>query len=338
MDKETAEQQRAFLGGDAEHSIAVKGLDMSLLAAEKAKLERISDPDAERALEDAFEGLEDEDASSAAVEAAPAARSRDEILRDLMAKNAAGGAADADALLKAKAEGKFRRVGDKPEPAKAAGAAGAVRTVVGPDGKVKKLRKKKKPAKPVASTSSAAPAVKAEPAPRAPTPPPPEPEPVDDLDDLFGGTVAPYQRPTYDDSDSDDAKPKPSASAATDVKPAQRVKYFDEDDADLRADPIAAPELPKLPPPSAKGKERATEAEAEADAPMRLQPLASTAVSDIRALLDMDADEAKKEARRERKQARKVEAEGGMPGEPPAKKKKMMTDKDKVRLLGPRQR
>lgn len=34
------ELQRAFLGGDAEHSVLVKGLDLALLAKRKAELER----------------------------------------------------------------------------------------------------------------------------------------------------------------------------------------------------------------------------------------------------------------------------------------------------------
>jgi uncharacterized FAD-dependent dehydrogenase len=39
-DAEAIEAQRAHLGGDAEHSVLVKGLDFALLARRKAELER----------------------------------------------------------------------------------------------------------------------------------------------------------------------------------------------------------------------------------------------------------------------------------------------------------
>lgn len=52
-DDEEIEKQRAYLGGDATHSILVKGLDRALLAARKAELAR----EDEGRMEEELEGL-----------------------------------------------------------------------------------------------------------------------------------------------------------------------------------------------------------------------------------------------------------------------------------------
>lgn len=56
-------EQMAFLGGDAKHSILVKGLDFALLEQQKAKLEGVADPDRDDDLEAAFRGKQAKEAA-----------------------------------------------------------------------------------------------------------------------------------------------------------------------------------------------------------------------------------------------------------------------------------
>lgn len=51
------EKQRAYLGGDAEHSVLVKGLDFALLAARKAELAREGEQVADEELDALADGL-----------------------------------------------------------------------------------------------------------------------------------------------------------------------------------------------------------------------------------------------------------------------------------------
>lgn len=51
------EKRRAYLGGDAEHSVLVKGLDFALLAARKAELAREGEEVADEELDALAEGL-----------------------------------------------------------------------------------------------------------------------------------------------------------------------------------------------------------------------------------------------------------------------------------------
>lgn len=54
---EAIEKQRAYLGGDAEHSVLVKGLDYALLAARKAELAKEEAEDMDEELEELGRGL-----------------------------------------------------------------------------------------------------------------------------------------------------------------------------------------------------------------------------------------------------------------------------------------
>ena len=53
------EETRKYLGGDATHSVLVKGLDFALLAARKAELERQSGDRAEEELEEIERSMRD---------------------------------------------------------------------------------------------------------------------------------------------------------------------------------------------------------------------------------------------------------------------------------------
>lgn len=50
-DEEQMRRDRAFLGGDVEHSVLVKGLDFGLLAQRKAELEREREGDVDEELD-----------------------------------------------------------------------------------------------------------------------------------------------------------------------------------------------------------------------------------------------------------------------------------------------
>jgi hypothetical protein len=51
------ERERQYLGGDAEHSVLVKGLDYALLKARKAELQRAKEGDVDIELDELAQGL-----------------------------------------------------------------------------------------------------------------------------------------------------------------------------------------------------------------------------------------------------------------------------------------
>ncbi|KAJ7130608.1 hypothetical protein C8R44DRAFT_613995, partial [Mycena epipterygia] len=106
------DKQRKYLGGDSEHSILVKGLDIALLEQNKAK-ESLSTVD-DDSLEQAFMAA----ASEATV---PKKRTREDMIRELKEKR--GIKSDTppttesksnDTLEAAKKQGKFKPIGFKP--------------------------------------------------------------------------------------------------------------------------------------------------------------------------------------------------------------------------------
>ena len=54
MDKETLEEQRKYLGGDADHTVLVKGLDFALLEQNRAKVAAEQGVEDDDALEQVF--------------------------------------------------------------------------------------------------------------------------------------------------------------------------------------------------------------------------------------------------------------------------------------------
>ncbi|KAF5362213.1 hypothetical protein D9756_002331 [Leucocoprinus leucothites] len=118
-DQKAVEEKRKYLGGDSEHSILVKGLDMALLEQNKARA--------------AFDTTEDDDTlEQAYMEAAsstvPKKRTRADILNDLKQKRSQPGQVDeeatsegatkpkddAKAFEQAAKQGKFKPIGFKP--------------------------------------------------------------------------------------------------------------------------------------------------------------------------------------------------------------------------------
>ncbi|GAA5917376.1 hypothetical protein JCM8208_003890 [Rhodotorula glutinis] len=271
-----SEEQLQYLGGDAHHSVLVKGLDHALLARKKheAALEADAElDDVEDALDEAFEAQPAGSAQQSAADevrgssaAKGKGKSRNELLAELKAMRGGteGGAAAAAEAGQGQAS-RFKPIGaDRKGKGKegAAGAGPGWKSVGAPGadaGGEKKRRKKKKVAP--GGDDSAATATAAATASTARPPPPPQPAappppPVDDFDDdadIFGD-VGEYGG-LGDDSDSDDdagsarpaapPPPAPLAAAAAPSTTSAKRKYFDDDDdkLDLSTAPSAVADL-----------------------------------------------------------------------------------------------
>ncbi|KAL1747631.1 hypothetical protein HDZ31DRAFT_72140 [Schizophyllum fasciatum] len=191
-DKDVIEQQRRYLGGDSAHTILVKGLDLSLLEANRAKETRNTNDD--EMLEAAYRG---EDVSPAVVDPPPPAdepkkRSRADIIKQMKAKRQGQVPADTPApppkedkeidKSKFKSIG-FKPAGDKPKKKKAKTEG---------DGERKKKKRKVEGdapgATPVPAKESAPTAPVEASKPAAPAKPKePSPEPIPDDFDIFAG-------------------------------------------------------------------------------------------------------------------------------------------------------
>ena len=309
------EQQRQFLGGDSEHTVLVKGLDFALLEQNKARLAEASVDD--DTLEQAFvEGSSN----------VPKKRTREDIVKELKNKRLKGDSSApapvADAPIDdVKKTGKFKPIGFKP--------------IGAPEGKkLKKVKdgvKKKKKNASVTEGESKTDIVESKPSGVASTvpakPPPPAatvPEPMsDDDDDIFAGAGEYTGLELGDDNDDDEDDDKPSKPGQTDAvsdgeipeSQPQRGRWVDIDQpttAPPRKSKSPPPPVTKstsAPPPKSPSPPRENELEeGEEEAPMRLQPLASSSVPSIRELLAIDEAEEKAEKRRARKEKKKEKA------------------------------
>lgn len=296
------------MGGDAAHSILVKGLDHALLQKNIASLETSTAEELDDELEKAFH------AGGASAEVAPAVakRSREEILAAVKGKRAKF--AGVDTPVEAKSS-KFKPIGvtEKKKKRKEVGGSEAGESE-------KKMRKKKKKIiddsaittepKPATSTVGSTPS-NSEQIDTAPLSLPPSrpmskpliPPPNDDDDgDIFAG-AGDYTAEFSDDSKSDDeGLPAPSdqtytqsSSAAPDRSPSPpslRQSWFP---SVLRS--------PSPPPPSVgPPPRRSTSRSPSPPAPTRLQGFASSSIPSVKDLLAMDK-KAEEEAKRKAKKA-----------------------------------
>ncbi|KAF7325669.1 hypothetical protein MKEN_00416800 [Mycena kentingensis (nom. inval.)] len=299
-DRPVTDDQRRILGGDGEHSILVKGLDFALLAQNKAKAAANGVDD--DSLEQAYQG-----ASSTETPAAPAAgkkRTRDDIIRELKEKKAGGSGAakQADAPDGAK-QGMFRPIGFKP----IGGADEKKRKKNSGDGERKK-KKRKVDASEAVDTSAPMNAA-AQPAAALVPPPPVEEEPLDDDFDIFAGE-AEYKG--LDDDEDDDAEDNARAAARAPSPmlsnaPGKRG-WFDDDEPPPPEAPSAAKAgaLPKSPP---RPTEHDDEMDAGEDQPIRLVPLASSAMPSIKDFLSMGDESTSKKKKKGKK--KKKAGKGG---------------------------
>ncbi|GAA5825127.1 hypothetical protein JCM11251_006108 [Rhodosporidiobolus azoricus] len=342
VDTETFQKQLAYLGGDAQHSILVKGLDMALLERMKHEQAKEADKDlddVEGELDRALEAGPPDDTAKKVEEKAGGGKkkkTRDELLAEMKAMRSGGGAAGGAGAEK---DSRFKPLGvtDKGKGKEAAAPLGSgwkkVAAAPAAGEPEKKLRKKKKKVFPApasaaeasasnfAGSSSAPAAVTPKlPSPAAPPPPPPADDDDDDDDDIFGG--AGDYKGLDSDTDEDDSKPSSAAApppAAVSSASSKR-KYFDDvedDSAPISTAPSAVTDLAaKQAAADVSGSSRreagAGEAEAEEGEdvmPARLEGLSGNGPS-VRELLDLDKaaeEEDKRKAKKLKYQAKAAE-------------------------------
>lgn len=294
------DEQRKYLGGDSEHSVLVKGLDLALFEQNKAKVAAVSAVEDDEALEQAFHGMEAGTSGDAVESTAQPKKSRQDLIRELKEKRGQNKptenvAADAG-IEEAKKAGKFKPIGFKPIGGDSEGKKRKKEKAGGE--KKKKKRKvdedKDKPTEASNPTQHLAPPLPAT-LPEEQKETVPESEPLDPDFDIFAG-VEEYTGEIENDS-ADEDKP-------TDVEGSQEPQQ--DGDQPRTGRWLHEPKSPSLkeptPPPareSSKGKVEEVEEEA---APMRLVPLASSmSVKDILAIDDVVTKEEKRKARKEKK-------------------------------------
>ncbi|VDC03518.1 unnamed protein product [Peniophora sp. CBMAI 1063] len=309
--EEDMEDKRAYLGGDAEHSVLVRGLDRALLEQNRARLASHTNAEADEDLEATFSSLPAAKPDSAAPKkgADGKKRSRADILADLKAKRDGGVPATPDdapfpnsKFKPIAASSGFKPIGEKKKKKKRAKEEAAN----GEDGGKKKKRKMDEGAvegRNGAGMEKETPGATNEPVSR---PPAPEPEPVDEDFDIFAD-AGEYEGVADSGSDSDEDKPRPPSPPPAAGLP--RRGWFDE------PEPSPPPTAPSPPPATDKGKGKAPgpdieegemqDDHEEEEQPIRLQPLSSSTVPSIREILAADKAAEKEEARKARKEKKK---------------------------------
>ncbi|KAF7308405.1 hypothetical protein HMN09_00689300 [Mycena chlorophos] len=276
------DEERGMLGGDGEHTILVKGLDMALLAQNKARAAAsmgvVDDETLERAFQDAGEE------ATPGPAAAGKKRTRDDIIRELKAGKKQQQPVVDEAMDAAKQQGKFRPIGFKPIGGGTEGKKKKKEKEKGGDGERKKKKRKVEDATPVEASKPAA---------AAPIPPPEDEEPDEDLD-IFAG-AAEYQGLEDDDEDDNEAEPAPSRPEP-ETRPRNWFDDDEEEDEQVPAEPIAKPLPPSAPSPPPREME-----EDEEEQPMRLVPLASSAMPSIKDFLSMGDESGGKKKRKGKK-------------------------------------
>ncbi|KAF8634593.1 hypothetical protein AX17_004182 [Amanita inopinata Kibby_2008] len=337
--KNEVEQQRKYLGGDSEHSILVKGLDIALLEANKAKAALSTEDD--ETLENAFLGNSPPTPQPITI---PKKRTREELIRELKEKrgqvqnSGTGGPEgpveeEAKLLEEAKKAGKFKPIGFKPiseeKPKKKKAKSEAK------DGERKKKRKideavwhgqsavaegastsresgdrssvtvstessAERVVKPISSTSKL---------------PELEPEPMPDDFNIFAD-VGEYEGLDLGDEEDGEVDANATPPSKRDKIPSamtsQRWIPMDEDDTALEpsdheppASNLRSHSPARLPHP---GRAVPVEEEETEDGPARLEPLASSALPSIKDFLAMDKAVEAAETRKKRKEKKKAKS------------------------------
>ncbi|KAG2338612.1 hypothetical protein BDR05DRAFT_992493 [Suillus weaverae] len=326
-DKDTVDEQRQYLGGDSEHTILVKGLDMSLLEQNKARAAASTEDD--DTLEQAFI-----EASSEPM--AHKKRTREDIIQALKAKRNGEGLQSFDTttepledgacdLEKAKKTGKFKPIGFKPIGVQKDDKGIKKRSKEESASRVKKRKKRK-----VEGISGSPQLANTIPHPEAKHPAvlptsvsevfsqvdQRPPSPLGDDMDIFAGAGDYEGFPEDDDSDEDgldSAHKTKSEYRINDVHPSSeparsRGWFGDEHDDEGSIQPSASTEsaVPQLPPPN-----HTPQVDEEEVAFLRLKPLESSALPSIRDFLAMDAAVEKEDKRKARKEKRKNKQKSG---------------------------
>ncbi|KAF5350225.1 hypothetical protein D9758_007786 [Tetrapyrgos nigripes] len=332
QDKHVVDEHRQYLGGDSEHTILVKGLDMALLQANKAKAAQSTEED--DSLENAY--LEAASTSTPDVTsstAVPKKRTREDIIRELKGKRTAGSDVKDAAKDVTVDKGKFKPIGFKPigssteeknKNKKKKGKADG-------DGERKKKKRKVDAVQEDKATGNSsipppdgnADAKLSESAPanvEKESPPKPLsllkkiiPAPPEDDDDIFAD-AGEYEGVELGDDDDEEEdvvdtaeRDKPKEDVAQPNAPGNWFKMDDDPESvekPLNSPPSPASKPTKLPQPSVLHNEDDDNASGD-EQPMRLVPLSGSAVPSIKDFLAMDEAAETAEKKRKRKEKRK---------------------------------
>ncbi|KAJ7170493.1 hypothetical protein C8R43DRAFT_1103367 [Mycena crocata] len=312
-DNNATDEQRKYLGGDSDHSILVKGLDVALMEQNKARasLSTVDDD----SLEQAFMG-------AASEPTAPKKRTREDMIRELKEKRGIKSSTPApmqsnDALEAAKKQGKFKPIGFKP----IGGEEKPKRKKVKADGTEGERKKKKRKIEAAAATAAdngdeglslmpppPLPSSKKDLAPATSSSRfvPPDGDAPDDFD-IFAG-AGEYEGIDLGEEDDEENTGEAKKSDNRELEDGEeppdlsRVavpgKWFQEDELD----PVPSTSKLPLPPMVANQRPPADEEEEEEmEHPTRLVPLSSSALPSIKDLLAMDKAANSSEKRKKRK-------------------------------------
>ena len=316
------EEKRKYLGGDSEHSVLVKGLDFALLEQTRARVALANDALDDESLEQVFKEVSAADK--------PKKKTREELMRELKEKRAGGAAAsgslekstsaeeEAQKLEQAKQAGKFKPIGFKPIGQSASeGKKKKKKAKDGEDGE----RKKKKRKLDAGAVEEKTPTPVEAPAPPKPAPlPQPTEEPIDDDFDIFAD-AGEYNGLELDDDDEADEDKSPRRSPSPEegnIVPRQWIPV--EDSGPILERKESQPPVDQH---SSKGEAapsrtppRPEDIEMEEEyVPTQLVPLASSALPDIKELLEMDRA-ATSSWKNKKKKGKKKEAGEGDSAEP----------------------
>ncbi|SCZ87536.1 BZ3500_MvSof-1268-A1-R1_Chr2-2g05002 [Microbotryum saponariae] len=308
LTKDELEEQMKYLGGDAEHTVLVKGLDMALLERMKAQ----QAAGADQSLEDVEDELDLVLADKAKKAEEKKKRTRDDLIAELKASKGGSKSDRPAAGGQSVKDPRFKPVGFKP---------------IGHDSetepKKKKKKKKVKVAEQVATAGDAA-ASASEVSKPLPIPPPTIDVEADDDLDIFGD-AGEYKGLDTDSDDNDNheataARKEPTfeqtAAPPGNATAAVKRSYFDDEEEDEDVERSTAPDSVTNLASSKQPAVKMTDSNAimgegeeeEEQRPMRLQPLSKSAIPNVKELLAMDAAAEKEEKRKERKQHYQMKA------------------------------
>ncbi|KAI0708817.1 RED-like protein N-terminal region-domain-containing protein [Cerioporus squamosus] len=366
-DRRAVDEQRKYLGGDSQHTVLVKGLDYALLEQNRARVAAEAAATEDVSLEQAFleSSVQPKKRTKAEIlselkSKRGAAGAAAPVEADKALEEAKKAGKFKPIGFKPGAEGKVKRKkkvkagepeenGERKKKRKVAAdattapASASVPSEQGgqasatPSGDVGKGAA-------VAGPSTAKPAAA----------PNPEPEPVDEDFDIFAGAGEYTGIDLGDDdegSEVEDLKPRlpedeegglrdgdalrPGKWLATSdderepTPPPPAASARDSKSATRSASPQRRPDALHRPPSPGEDGEMDEEAE---DRPMRLQPLASSALPSIKDLLAMSEEAEKAEKRKARKEKKKSGGGGGGAGAASEKDTKAKIDRDYQRL------
>ncbi|TFK29697.1 hypothetical protein FA15DRAFT_663864 [Coprinopsis marcescibilis] len=317
VDQADIEEKRKYLGGDSEHSVLVKGLDFALLEQNKARALLVSDNVDDESLEQAFKEVQPSTSK-------PKKRTREDLLRELKEKRATPTTAEesnsktpedeARALEEAKQKGKFKPIGFKP-----IGESG--------DGKKKKKvksdkadvnrKKKKRKVEEDSNNQQVAPpqANIVFPPPAAAAHAQKEEQTLDEGFDIFAG-AGDYDGLEFDDDEDDGGAQREERSPEPEESSGPRKWVFPDDDDVLSSKPSEQThqksldaELPSVLAPPIREDEH--DEMDEDDRPMRLVPLSSSVIPDVKELLAMDKASSSWNKNRKKKDKKNATAPSG---------------------------